>query len=118
MIIPSLATTTLATATNTSGTYVYDMRGANIASLQLKATWDTTDTTTITLKISNDNTNFVGFATAKTLAVSGTTNGLFELGVVDYAFLQVSWSTPAVPHNLTLVGTLYAVPTSISSTGN
>lgn len=111
MRLPGIQTTTLASATNISGTYKYDMRGIDRASLQLNATWDTSDTSTVTLKISNDGVNFSTFSTSKTLSISGATIGLFELQNIDYAFLQVSWTTPAVPHQLTLVGVLYAVAT-------
>lgn len=103
----------LATATLTSGAFVYNMEGIDRASLQLNATWDTTDTTTVTLKISNDGVNYSTFAVSKTLSVSGTTTGIFELGNIDYVFLQVSWTTPAIPHHLTLVGYLYGVATQV-----
>ena len=113
MEIPSITTTTLATAVSSAATYVYDMRGTNIASLQLNSTFGTPGSTdAITLKISNDNVNFVGFSTAKTVTLTGgtTDHALFELGVIDYAFLQVSMAAPSAG-TLTLVGVLYATAT-------
>jgi VCBS repeat-containing protein len=110
---PAVIQNTLASATALSGTYVYDLSNIDRASLQLNATWDTTDTTTVTLNLSNDGVNFVGFAVAKTLSVSGTTNGMFELGAIDYRYLQVAWTTPGSSHHLTLVGTLCSKPTIV-----
>lgn len=107
---PILNTLTMATATTTSGSYLIDMQPGGQASLQLNATWDTSDTSTITLAISNDGVNFVSFATSKTLSVSGNTYGLFELGQIDYRYLQVSWTAPSTYH-LTLIGYLYQIPT-------
>jgi hypothetical protein len=103
-VTPFIQNLTLANAIATSGSFVYNMEGIGRASLQLNATWNVSDTTTVSLKISNDGVNFVDFSTPKTLAVNGTTTGLFELGNVDYWYLQVSWTTPAGGHNLTLVG--------------
>jgi hypothetical protein len=113
MEIPSITTTTLATAATGSGTYVYDMRGTNIASLQLNSTFDTPAATdVITLKISNDGVNFVAFSTNKTVTLTGgtTDHALFELGVIDYAFLQVDMAAPSAG-TLTVVGVLYATAT-------
>lgn len=107
---PILSKLSIATANALAGTYVIDMQPGGHASLQLNATWDVSDTTTVTLKISNDGVNYAGFSTAKTLSVSGTTTGLFELGEIDYRFLQISWTSPA-SHMLTLVGFLYQIPT-------
>jgi hypothetical protein len=106
---PAISVTTNGPTTG-SGSYVIDLSNVHLGSLQLNATWDSSDTTTVTLKCSNDDINFVGFSTAKTLSVSGTTNGLFELGVIDYRYLQVNWSAPGSGNNLTLVGTFYAAP--------
>lgn len=110
---PYIQATTLDNATNVAGSYIYNLRGIDRASLQLHATWDVSDTTTVTLKLSCDGVNFDNFSTPKTLSVSGTTDGIFELGSLDYPYLQVSWTTPGSSHNLTLVGTLYAASTLI-----
>lgn len=113
MEIPNITTTTLLSVSAVSGNYTYDMRGANIASLQLQSTFGTGGATdVITLSISNDGVHFVGFSTAKTVTLTGgtTDSALFELGVIDYAFLRVSFATPSAG-TLTVVGTLYATPT-------
>jgi hypothetical protein len=113
MEIPSITTTTLATAAAGAGTYVYDMRGTNIASLQINSTFSNAgDTDVITLKISNDNVNFLAFSTNKTVTLTGgtTDHALFELGVIDYAFLQVSYAAPSA-HTVTLSGVMYATAT-------
>jgi hypothetical protein len=117
MEIPSITTTTLVNASATGGSFVYDMRGANIASLQLNGTLNGGATDVITLSISNENVNFFGFSVAKTVTLTGgTTNGaLFELGVIDYAFLKVTAATPSAG-NITLVGVLYATPTYTQNT--
>lgn len=114
MKIPGIITTTLASATTASGAYTYDVHGMNIGSLQLNASLSSADTAAITLKISNDGVNFVGFSTAKTVTFTGggTVNALFELGVIDYAYLQVNWGAPSAG-SLTLVGVLYGTPTVI-----
>jgi len=113
MEIPNLTVLSIATAATSGSTFNIDMRGANIASLQLHASLSSGGATdVITLKISNDNVNYVGFSTAKTVTFTqgGTVDALFELGVIDYAFLQVSYATPSAG-NITLTGTLYATPT-------
>lgn len=112
MKVPATITTTLVSATASTGTYTYDVHGMNIGSLQLNATLASADTAAITLKISNDGVNFVGFSTAKTVTFTGggTVNALFELGTIDYAFLQVSWGAPSAG-TLTLVGVLYGTAT-------
>jgi hypothetical protein len=118
MNIPNITTTTLVNASATGGSFTYDMRGANIASLQLNGTLSSGGATdVITLTISNDNVNFVGFSTAKTVTFTqgGTVNALFELGVIDYAFLKVSAATPSAG-NVTLTGVLYCTPTYTSGT--
>lgn len=114
MKIPSIQTLAVATAASSSGTYNISMSGANVSSLQLNATLSSSDTCAITLKISNDGVNFVGFSTAKTVTFTGggTVNALFELGTIDYAWLQVSYGAPSAG-TVTLVGYLYAVPTVI-----
>jgi hypothetical protein len=113
MEIPTITVVTMASAAAAGSTYVFDMRGANIASLQINSTFSNAgDTDAITLKISNDNVTFVAFATNKTVTLTGgtTDHALFELGVIDYAFLQVSYATPSA-HTVTLQGVLYACPT-------
>lgn len=115
MEIPTITTTTLANAATGAGTYVYDMRGANIASLQINSTFSNAgDTDVITLQISNDNINFLAFPTNKTVTLTGgtTDHALFELGVIDYAFLRVSYAAPSA-HSVTLNGVLYATATII-----
>jgi hypothetical protein len=115
MEVPIITTTTLATAVAGAWTYNYDMRGANIASLQLHSTFSNAgDTDVITLKISNDGVNFVPFATNKTVTLTGgtTDDALFELGVIDYVWLQVSGAAPSA-HTITVVGTLYATATIV-----
>lgn len=115
MEIPILTSDAIATAATGSGTFVYDMRGANIASLQINSIFGTPGSTdVITLKISNDNVSFVAFSTNKTVTLTGgtTDHALFELGVIDYAFLQVSYAAPSAG-TLTLAGILYATPTIV-----
>src|ERR1035437_828809 len=115
MEIPSITTIALATAASGSGTSVIDMRGTNIASLQINSTFSNAgDTDVITLKISNDNVSFMAFAVNKTVTLTGgtTDHALFELGVIDYAFLQVSYAAPSA-HTVTLSGVLYATATIV-----
>lgn len=108
---PILTTTTLATADLSSGTYVYDMQPGGLASLQLNGSFATADSTTITLKLSNDGVTFVAFSTNKTGSISSATSGtfMFELGQIDYRYLQVSWTAPST-YGLTLTGVLYQIP--------
>lgn len=116
MKAPSITTTTLASAVTGASNYTYDMRGANLCSLQLNATLTSTNTAVITLQISNDGVNFVGFSTAKTVTFTGggTVNALFELGAIDYAFLRVHNDAPSAG-TLTLVGVMYNNPTTTIS---
>lgn len=109
MEVPRITTVTMAAAASGAGHYDFDMRGANIASLQINATLSGTDTDAITLQISNDGVNFVGFSTAKTVTFTGggTVNALFELGTIDYVWLRVSYGAPSAD-TVTLVGILYA----------
>ncbi len=111
---PLIDIQTLASAVTTSGTFNYNMEGIDRASLQLNATLASTDTDAVTLKISNDGVNFVGFSTAKTVTFTGggTVNALFELGNIDYAWLQVSYGAPSAG-TLTLQGVLYGVATQV-----
>ncbi len=112
MKVPSITTTTIASAATTGASYIYDLRGVDRASLQLNGTLGNTDTSVITLTISNDKVNFSGFSTAKTVTLTGggTTSALFELGSIDYAFLKVTYGTPSAG-TITLVGVLYATAT-------
>lgn len=111
MRLPYISTTTLLSAA-ASGSYIYDMRSIDRASLQLRSTLTAAATDVITLTISNDGTNFVAFAVAKTVTFTGgtTDNALFELGAIDYAYLKVSAAAPSAG-TVTLTGTLYAVAT-------
>ena len=107
---PFLDTQTIATAATGAGHFDYHMEGIGRASLQLNATLTGTDTDVVTLQISNDGVNFVGFSTAKTVTFTGggVINALFELGAIDYAFLRVSWGAPSADA-VTLVGILYGI---------
>lgn len=113
MRVPSDTTITLLSAA-ASGSYVYDLRGVDRASLQLHSTLTAAATDVITLKISNDNSHFVAFAVAKTVTFTGgtTDDALFELGPIDYAFLQVNAAAPSAG-TVTLTGTLYATATTV-----
>ena len=106
--IPFVDRQTLASATALAGHFDYNMQGVDRASLQLNGTLVGADTVAITLQISNDGVNFVGFSTAKTVTLTGggTVNALFELGSIDYVFLRVSWGAPSAD-TVTLVGFLY-----------
>jgi hypothetical protein len=101
-------------ATAASGSYVYDMRGIDRASLQLHSTLTVAATDVITLTISNDGVHFVAFAVAKTVTFTGgtTDDALFELGAIDYAFLKVTAAAPSAG-TVTLTGTLYATATTV-----
>ena len=101
---------TIATAATVAGHFDYHMQGIGRASLQLNATLTGTDTDVVTLQISNDGINFVGFSTAKTITFTGggVVSGIFELGSIDYVFLRVSWGAPSADA-VTLVGVLYGL---------
>lgn len=107
---PFLDSQTIAHAASGSGHFDYNLQGIGRASLQLNATLTTADTDVVTLQLSNDGVNFVGFSTAKTVTFTGggTVNALFELGSIDYAYLRVSWAAPSA-HSVTLVGVLYGI---------
>ncbi len=113
MLTPSVATTTLLSAA-ASGSYTYDLRGVDRASIQLKSTLTAAATCVVTLTCSNDGTNFVAFSTAKTVTFTGgtTDNALFQLGALDYAFLKISAAAPSAG-TVTLTGTLNAVSTLV-----
>lgn len=106
---PLVDTQTIASAA-AGGSFIYNVQGIGRASLQLNATLASTNTDVVTLTISNDGVNFVGFSTAKTVTFTGggTVNALFELGSVDYAYLKVGWATPSAG-TVTLVGILYGI---------
>lgn len=112
MRTPALQVTNRVTASALSGSYVIDLRGVDRAALQLAISGASLGTSTVTLKASLDNTNFIVFATTKTLAVSGATNGWFDLGSINYPYLQVSWTTPSAGV-ITIVESLYAIATQI-----
>lgn len=112
--VPLIDVQTLVSATTTSGKFNYNMEGIDRASIQLNGTLTASDTAAITLLISNDGVNFVPFSTNKTVTFTGggTVNALFELGSIDYAWLQVSWGAPSAS-TLTLVAYLYGVATQV-----
>lgn len=114
MQTPILQTTNRVTASAASGSYVIDLRGVDRAALQLTISGASLTTSTVTLKASLDNTTFLVFATTKTLAVSGSTNGWFDLGSINYPYLQVSWTTPGAGV-ITIVETLYAISTTVDN---
>lgn len=105
---PVIDTQTLVSASALAGTFNYNMQGIGRASLQLNSTLTAADTWVITLKISNDGVNFVAFSTNKTVTFTGgtTDHALFELGEIDYAWLQVGWAAVSA-HTATMTGNLY-----------
>lgn len=107
---PFVDTQIIASAATGAGSFIYDMQGIGRASLQLNATLTSTDTDVVTLTISNDGVNFVGFAIAKTVTFTGggTVNALFELGQIDYVYLKVGWGAPSAS-TVTLVSILYGL---------
>lgn len=107
---------TIATAATVGSTFIYNMQGIDRASIQFHATLGGSDTSVITLSISNDGVNFVGFSTAKTVTLTGggTVDALFELGAIDYSYLRVSYGTPS-GGTITLVSTLYGVATQVQN---
>lgn len=114
VMTPSVTTTTIASAAASGGSLIYNLNGVDRASIQLNATLSSTNTSVVTLSISNDGVNFVGFSVAKTVTMTGggTLNALFELGSIDYVFLKVTYGTPS-GGTVTLVGVLNAVSTNI-----
>src|SRR5579872_519198 len=107
--VPFVDKQTIIAATAGTGSFVYDMKGIDCASLQLNSTFSIGGSTgVVTLQVSNDGVNFVGFSTAKTVTFTGgtTDHALFELGSIDYAFLQVSSAAPSAG-TLALQGVLY-----------
>ncbi len=91
------------------------MQGIGRSSLQLNATLSSTDTSVITLTLSNDGVNFVPFAINKTVTMTGggTTSYIFELGVIDYVFLRVTWGAPSAG-TLTLRGVMYGIDSNLA----
>lgn len=114
VMTPSVTTTTIASAATVGGSMIYNLNGVDRASIQVNGTLTSANTSVITLTISNDGINFVAFSTAKTVTLTGggTLSALFELGPIDYVFLQVAYGTPS-GGTLTLVGVLNAVSTNI-----
>lgn len=111
MRVPQVTTTTLLSAA-ASGSYTYDLRGVDRASLQLKSTLTVAATCVITLTCSNDGTNFIAFPVAKTVTFTGgtTDNAIFLLGALDYAYLRITAAAPS-GGTITLTGTINAVAT-------
>lgn len=105
--IPFVDTQVIITAASGSASFTYSMQGVPRASLQLNSTLTAAATAVITLSISNDGVNFVGFSTAKTVTFTGGTldHALFELGDIDYVFLRVSSAAPSAG-TLTLQGVM------------
>ena len=106
--VPFVDTQTIITAAAGTASFTYNMQGIDRASLQLNSTLTAAATDVVTLSISNDGINFVGFSTAKTVTFTGgtTDHALFELGAIDYVFLRVSSAAPSAG-TLTLQGVLY-----------
>jgi len=107
--VPLIDTQTIIAATVSTGSFIYDLKGIDRASLQLNSTFSIGGSTgVITLSISNDGVHFVGFSIAKTVTLTGgtTDSALFELGSIDYVFLKVSSATPSAG-TLALQGVLY-----------
>lgn len=111
---PSVRTDTLANAASSGGAVIYNLQQVDRASLQLHATLTAAATCAITLTWSNDGVNFIAFSTAKTVTLTGggTVDAGFELGSIDYVFLQVSYGTPS-SGNVTLTGVMNAVSTQV-----
>lgn len=111
---PSLVTTTIASAVTTAGTSNIHMANIDRASIQLTGSLTSTDTSVITLLISNDGVNFVPFPVTKTVTFTGggTVSVLFDLGSINYEWLQVSWGAPSA-NALTLVMSLKEVSTQV-----
>lgn len=112
MQTPFIVNTTLVTAGAVGGSSVIDFRGADRGAVQFAVSGAGLTTSTITLTASLDGVNYNAFSTAKTLAVSGTTNGWFDLGPIQYPFLKVSWTTPGAGV-ITIVATVYGIATTV-----
>jgi len=114
--LPSLIPGSL--AASASGAIVYDMRGIDRASVQIAATLTAAATCVVTLTLSNDGVSYFAFSTAKTVTLTGaaTEKALFELGPIDYAYLQISFAAPSAG-TVAASSILYAVAT-ITQTAN
>ena len=113
MEIPSITLITVTPSTASSGSCIVDMRGTNISSIQLDTIFSNPgDTDAVTLLISNDGVNFCAFATNKTVTFTGgtTDHAMFQLGVVDYAWLKISYAAPSA-HTFSASGILYSTAT-------
>lgn len=107
--VPFVDTQTIRAAAAGTSSFVYDMKGIDRASLQLNSTFSIGGSTdVVTLQISNDGVNYVGFSVAKTVTFTGgtTDSALFELGSIDFVFLKVSVAAPSAG-TLALQGVLY-----------
>lgn len=107
--IPLIDKQIIIPATASTGNFVYNMQGIDRASLQINSTFSVGGSTgVVTLQISNDGVHYVPFAVTKTVTLTGgtTDSALFELGAIDYVFLQVSTATPSAG-TLALQGVLY-----------
>lgn len=111
---PIVTTSTIAAAATSGGSFVYDMRGIDRASLQINATLTGVATDVVSLTLSNDGVSYSAFSTAKTVTFTGggTISGIFELGSIDYCFLKVNYATPSAS-TVTLVGVMNAVSTQV-----
>ena len=115
--VPFVDTQTIRAAATGTSTFDYNLQGVDRASLQLNSTFSIGGSTdVITLQISNDGVHFVGFATAKTVTLTGgtTDSALFELGAIDYVFLRVFMAAPSAG-TLAMQGVLYGVATSVQN---
>lgn len=107
--VPFVDTQLISAATSGTRTFVYNMQGIDRASIQLNSTFSIGGSTgVVTLLISNDNVHFVPFAVTKTVTLTGgtTDSALFELGAIDYCYLQVSIASPSAG-TLAMQGVLY-----------
>jgi len=112
--VPFVDTQTIRAAAAGTSTFTYNMQGIDRASLQLNSTFSIGGSTdVVTLKISNDGVHFVGFSTAKTVTFTGgtTDSAIFELGDIDYVWLQVSSAAPSAG-TVALQGVLYGTGNS------
>ncbi len=115
--VPLVNTQTIRAAATGTSTFVYNMQGIDRASLQLNSTFSIGGSTdAVTLQISNDGVHYVGFSVAKTVTLTGgtTDSALFELGSIDYVFLQVSMAAPSAG-TLAMQGVLYGVATGVQN---
>lgn len=112
--VPFVDTQTIRAAGSGTSVFNYNMQGVDRASLQLNSTFSIGGSTdVVTLKVSNDGTHFVNFSTTKTVTFTGgtTDSALFELGDIDYVWLQVSAAAPSAG-TVALQGVLYGTGNS------